>query len=216
MAPVGAIGTDQLNVRHTTLAAWQSATGQDMVSKNVDPGLAAINDVRILQNSPAVDAAQFLPAWVTDDYHGEARRGTADVGADEIVVTTFGAACKNLSNQEPMIETRGACALGSLSFWVDVANVPAAAPGFFILGNSNTTWGSFNLPFDLGGGCNLKVPMIVVLFGAANNAGRIETSLPIPKDPALAGGKLYGQYFVVDNSPSSFGVTTTAGLLMQL
>ena len=88
--------------------------------------------------------------------------------------------------------------------------------GFFVIGHSNTNWGSIPLPFDLGGGCNLKVPMLLVVAGIANAAGRIEMPLPIPGDQALAGARLYGQYLVIDSSPSPFGVTTTAGILMQL
>jgi hypothetical protein len=74
----------------TTLADWQSATGQDATSLSADPlylsptGTAATVDLHLSSSSPANNAGLALAA-VTDDYDGGLRSlTTPDIGADEI------------------------------------------------------------------------------------------------------------------------------------
>ena len=75
----------------TTLAAWQTATGQDATSAVADPlfiaptGDATTVDLHISTNSPANNAG--LAIGVTDDFDGEARNLTTPaIGADEAFV----------------------------------------------------------------------------------------------------------------------------------
>jgi hypothetical protein len=74
-----------------TLAAWQSATGEDAASVNEDPllvnaaGTAATVDLHALPGSPANNRGTPI-AGVTADYDGQARSATVpDIGADEFI-----------------------------------------------------------------------------------------------------------------------------------
>ena len=127
------------------------------------------------------------------------------------------APCKGTGGREPVIGSSGVCAVASTSFAVELSNAPPVTSVFLFVGNRNTKWGGLTLPFDIGGGCNLKVALNLILINATNASGRLTTALPIPNDPALSNGKIYLQYFVVDGgSQSSLGVTTTAGAIMEL
>ncbi|HEX8734050.1 MAG TPA: Calx-beta domain-containing protein [Pyrinomonadaceae bacterium] len=73
-----------------TLAAWRTATGQDLNSIHADPlpvnpnGTAATVDLHLQAGSPAID--QATNAGVTNDFDGETRPGANalfDIGADE-------------------------------------------------------------------------------------------------------------------------------------
>ena len=69
----------------TTLAAWQTATGQDAASISADPVFVSSTDLHIslCVTSPVNDAGVAIGA-VTTDYDGQARSGsTPDIGADE-------------------------------------------------------------------------------------------------------------------------------------
>jgi hypothetical protein len=81
----------------TTLALWQSATGQDVTSAMVNPlfinptGDAATFDLHLQASNPAegggtplIDALTQVPASVTDDFDGQLRSTLtpADIGAD--------------------------------------------------------------------------------------------------------------------------------------
>lgn len=79
---------------YTSLAAYQSATGQDAHALYADPAFdnAAAYDLHIGSSSPAFNAGDpaFSPASGETDMDGEARvlNGTVDIGADEHNVMT--------------------------------------------------------------------------------------------------------------------------------
>jgi hypothetical protein len=60
-----------------------------------------------------------------------------------------------------------------------------------IVGDSTVSWSGVPLPLDLAPygapGCSLHVSVALLTSSATNAAGRSETTLPIPADPALAG-----------------------------
>ncbi len=76
-------------VDQTTLANWQTATGQDANSKSVDPlfanptGNAATVDLHLMAGSPMIAMATPI-AGITNDFDNNTRNPcTPDIGADE-------------------------------------------------------------------------------------------------------------------------------------
>jgi hypothetical protein len=88
----------------TSLAAWQTATGQDAASLNIDPlfiaptGTSATVDLHAAANSPANNAGLVI-ASVTDDFDGSPRSSSApDIGADEILTNNANLASLSLDS----------------------------------------------------------------------------------------------------------------------
>jgi trimeric autotransporter adhesin len=73
-----------------TLAAWQTAVGQDVASINVDPAFLSTTDLHIGSTSPVVDAGANV--GVTNDFDADVRpfNSLYDIGADEYVATCAG------------------------------------------------------------------------------------------------------------------------------
>ncbi len=78
---VGYFGSDQL-----TLADWQTATGFDVNSHNVDPMYASSSDLHICNDT--LKSSGIAHSSVTTDFDGQLRGTTPDVGADEFTVLT--------------------------------------------------------------------------------------------------------------------------------
>jgi hypothetical protein len=216
-APAGAIGIDRNNQRHTTLAAWQAATGQDQNSMMGDPQLlsaAAPVDLRIRETSPAVDAAGFLPAWLTKDHDGENRLAKADIGADEVVVRSYGKSCPGTGNVAPVHASTGYWAFGTTNFSVTLSQAQPAVPALLFFAFSNTTWGPVPLPIALPGGCSALTSMDLN-FGAVTDAqGEASIQLMLPNDPNLTGLSLYTQFLAID-SGATLGFTMSNGLSLN-
>ena len=89
MGTVGSLagtGTDQ-----PTLAAWQTTTGQDANSQNVNPVFASASDLHLVaaaENIPLLDAGTPVP--VTTDYDCAARSTTPDIGLNEFTIPLCG------------------------------------------------------------------------------------------------------------------------------
>ncbi|MDD4215423.1 MAG: hypothetical protein PHR81_11500, partial [Bacteroidales bacterium] len=72
----------------TTLAAWQTATAQDLNSVSANPDFFTDTDLHCF--SLAVNELATPIAAVTDDFDGEPRNGTTpDIGADEFTVIDY-------------------------------------------------------------------------------------------------------------------------------
>ena len=70
-----------------TLADWQSTTGDDAASVNVNPSFVAADDMHlalVVANAPLNNTG--VPVSVTTDYDCEARSSTPDIGADEFAI----------------------------------------------------------------------------------------------------------------------------------
>ena len=78
----GTIG--YLSAAQTTLAAWRTATGKDLLSVSGDPKFVSNTNLHIdsTQVSPVTNAGQYI-ATVTDDIDGNIRYNPPDIGADE-------------------------------------------------------------------------------------------------------------------------------------
>jgi len=80
---VGYLGGDQVN-----LAAWQTATGQDLNSMSADPEFTGLTDLRPASTSPVLAAGTPI-AGITTDYLGVTRSATnPSMGAYEMGVVT--------------------------------------------------------------------------------------------------------------------------------
>jgi hypothetical protein len=83
----GVIGMFNSTIQ-TTLANWQTATGQDANSISADPqyldpnGNASTGDLHIRGTSPCVGAGLTI-AGITDDFDGDPRLDPPAIGADE-------------------------------------------------------------------------------------------------------------------------------------
>ncbi len=67
-----------------SLAAWKTSVGQDVNSIQADPKYISNNDLHIQTSTPSpVDNTGITVASVTDDFDGQTRSITPDIGADE-------------------------------------------------------------------------------------------------------------------------------------
>ena len=87
------------------LSAWQTASGQDASSKQVDPKFTSATDVHLnvsLGPSPVENSGDSIAA-VTDDIDGNTRGAVPELGADEldscfgVICTPFNTACATAS-----------------------------------------------------------------------------------------------------------------------
>lgn len=70
-----------------TLANWQTTTGEDAASINVEPSFAAADDMHmalVVANAPMNNTGTLVS--VTTDYDCESRSSTPDMGADEFAI----------------------------------------------------------------------------------------------------------------------------------
>jgi len=78
------------NGNRTTLADWQSATGQDAHSISANPNYVSSTDLHVSEPSPAGYAGISIPGVLTD-FDGETRKSPiSDIGADEFVYPLAG------------------------------------------------------------------------------------------------------------------------------
>jgi hypothetical protein len=89
-----------------------------------------------------------------------------------------------------------------------------------IVGPSSSDWMGIPLPFDLGlvgmPGCSLLVAPFATIatsvLGSGPVAGVASVPMPVPSDPALAGGHVFFQWIVADPGPSLLPGAMTRGL----
>ena len=230
-APGGNVG--YWDTGYATLTAWLASgaaqynqvTGGEKTSIQADPRVVKATppyDLKILPISPAKDAATRTPTYVKDDFAGNLRDAKPDLGAYEISsFALFGNACAGSGNFTPEIAYTGNPVIGSTNFAVTLSKALGGTGSILALGASNQSWGPLTLPFPLGGGCDLNVSITLVLPNAVGGTGAgngtASQPLPIPNDPALAGGMFYMQWLFVDpQAPSNFGVVVTEGASLTL
>lgn len=223
-APSGEIGRLGASTPgFTTLAAWQTASGQDASSLQADPlfrnGTIAPYDLRPLPGSPAINAAVGTPAYVDHDKDGRLRDATPDIGAYESsCFALYGQGCPGTGGLVPALASSGTFGLGSPNFSVDLSNAPASAPVAVFGGTSRVrTLAGIPLPYALGGGCSVLASPDAIRFMFASGTGTASQLLPIPNNPALAGANLYFQWIVGDpGSGSPTGLTVSQAGAAQL
>ena len=230
-APGGTVG--YWDRGYGTLKAWLASgaagynqvTGGEKSSLQTDPRLVKATapfDLRIRPGSPAKDAATRTPTYVKGDFAGNLRDATPDLGAYELsAFKLFGTACAGSGNVAPEIGYSGTAAIGGTNFAVTLGKALGGAGAIMALGTSSQSWGAITLPFPLGGGCDLNVritlPFPATAGGTGAGNGTASQALPIPNDPALAGGSFYMQWLVLDpQAPSNYGVVVTRGASLTL
>ncbi|MGH7149086.1 MAG: hypothetical protein ACREIU_00235, partial [Planctomycetota bacterium] len=93
-----------------------------------------------------------------------------------------------------------------------------SALAFLALGSSNTTWGGFSLPLDLGifgaAGCSLRASAEFLLGATTNASGKASIAIPVP--PGTPAGVIWCQWAVADaGAPNSLHLAMTkAGKLV--
>lgn len=122
-----------------TLAAWQTATGQDAASVNVDPAFISVTDLHpttLGMNKTGIT----IPA-ITDDYAGTSRTDPPDIGAyqfssNPVVTTTSatGVSCSSVTfngtiNPNNATVTTGFDYGPTLAYGSSVAGVPVTISG---------------------------------------------------------------------------------------
>ncbi len=88
-----------LGAARVTLADWQTATGQDAMSKAVDPGFVSLTDLHITNASLVADMGIPI-VGITTDIDGQMRSAsTPDIGADEVMAAAPLSATSALSRK---------------------------------------------------------------------------------------------------------------------
>jgi hypothetical protein len=132
---IGYIGS----ANQTTLAAWQTGTGQDAASVNVDPTFTSSSDLHT--TAAGLSKAGITISSITDDFAGTLRTSPPDIGAYEFsanpVVTTTaatgiicgGATLNGTINPNNATVTSGFDYGPTVSYGTSVAGVPATVSG---------------------------------------------------------------------------------------
>lgn len=83
---IGRVGSLTAGTQQITLANWQTETGKDLNSVNINPTFVAANDLHLVANSnPGLENAGTPLPLVTSDIDCQTRNTTApDMGADEV------------------------------------------------------------------------------------------------------------------------------------
>lgn len=126
-------------------------------------------------------------------------RGQLDIAT---LPTPFGGACANSNGGRSQIGSSGVPCLGA-TFDVTLSGAPPLVPAVFSLGGSRDTVLGLPLPLDLtlvgaAPGCFLFHDLVVTLALATDATGCARFPLGVPLVPALRGGHLYTQWFMVD------------------
>jgi len=221
--PGGEIGRPAANTPGpTTLAAWQTLTGQDANSIETDPLLVnpfgTTPDLRPMPNSPVAGVAVTTPAFVTDDFAGRLRDSQPDAGAFESTsFALYGQGCAGTNALVPQMGSSGTVALGSTNFAFTLTQARGSTLAVLFGGLSRTQSTAGPLPFALGGGCFILASPEAVVSTVTSPGGAATAPYSIPANPALSGVNLFWQWGVIDpNSGSPFGITVSAGAALQL
>jgi ELWxxDGT repeat protein len=180
-------------------------------------GTVQLGRIGTLAGSGAATLASFTLAgdklvFLADDgILGEELWAFPFGGSQLAFATPYGTGCRGSSNVTPRIAAGGLPRLANSAFTIDLTNARAGATAFVELG-----FQPLGLP--LGSGCTLLLlPSFSLPPIVTDGAGFGRTSLPIPADPALVGGGLYGQYVVVDPGAAFQSlIALTNGLQMTL
>jgi len=197
------------DVRERTGTNWVLRTTANAPPMRTSPLFMFDPDTRQILCYGGIDYTQpspghFSDAWLLGPVH------PADV-------TMFGIGCMG-SGGMPQLTARNLPWLGD-SLQIACGNLPqAGAPVVLVLGNSNQTWGSGRLPYQLGfgqPGCQLLVSLDADLLFAAAGPELI-TWLPIPASLTLAGVDAFEQGFVFDPAANAVGLSVTQGLSVRI
>lgn len=103
------------------------------------------------------------------------------------------------------------------TFQSKLTNLGSSGPGFVMLGDSKSVWGSYALPLDLGfigmTNCSLLANPLLS-FGVGNVGGSASWSLTLPNYQRYAGASLYAQGGGMNGSANPLGIVVSNGLTL--
>lgn len=114
----------------------------------------------------------------------------------------------------PVLANNGTPVLGK-TFSVDLSSARANTAAGFIVGGSNTKWGSVNLPLDLtplnAKGCKLLVAPDLITGVPVGASGTASIKIPIPNQKSLIGVQWHNQFLVLDAKANGLGMAFSNG-----
>ncbi len=130
----------------------------------------------------------------------------------------FGTPCPGSAGTPSLSAVPGQLPWLGENFDIELANLRPLSTVALLLGGSNTLYGVFVLPQNLGwlGAplCDLLVSIDASFFGVMSGRGAFRLAIPLV--PALAGGRVFAQSLVLDTNANRFGATTTQALDLRL
>ena len=141
--------------------------------------------------------------------NGSQTATTGALGRAHMVVLAFGSSTKTA----PVLSATGVPAIAK-TFSVDLSGANGNTAAGLILGASKTSWGAIKLPLSLSGagapGCSLLVSFDTLgTLPVLSGSGSVKFSLP--NDPLLVGAQFHNQFFVLDKSANTLGLSWTNG-----
>lgn len=131
---------------------------------------------------------------------------------------SFGAGCRGAGGIPRLTLARGLPWLGdTLEF--RVTNLPGTGAAALFFGASDSRWGAWRLPFDLGAigmdGCNLFTSVDLAL-PLVRSGGSASVSLGLCNCPELVGLSVYQQAFVQDPAANTLGLVASNGAELRI
>ncbi len=126
--------------------------------------------------------------------------------------TAFGSGCAGSAGTPALAAEPGSLPWIGGTLQVRATNLPTNAlrVPFGILGASNSSWGTFTLPLDLGfagmQGCSLHVSLDVIAPLTAGSGSAL-WSIPIPAETLFVGQRFFQQVLVLDPGANVLGIT---------
>lgn len=117
--------------------------------------------------------------------------------------TAFGASCSGTTglSKHTCSSAKGYPFAGD-TVTATLSSARASTSAVFFIGGSNTTWGAFALPLNLGivgiNNCFLRVSTDLSVNTATNGAGTASVPIPVPNNAALIGKHVYSQFCYID------------------
>ncbi len=137
-----------------------------------------------------------------------------DIAYDAGGVAFYGKGCAGSSSKTPEMVFGGLPYQGNAAFSLRMQNGNPNSLARLVIGFSNTTWSSKNLPLDLGflgaGGCSLLASIDVMLTAGTDSKGEINIPSKVPVDSKLVGITVYAQFAVADKVNPAGLVTSNA------
>ncbi|MBK8980064.1 MAG: hypothetical protein IPM29_29545 [Planctomycetes bacterium] len=140
---------------------------------------------------------------------------------NEAITVQYGTGCAGEGGFVPSATVSGGLPIpGNGAYTFELRNCSSQRPAVFFIGGSNTTWGSFSLPYALGiigaPGCSvLAEPLAsarLMTVGGGPGAGLALFPFPMPANTGYLGAWFYAQWAVLDPNSPNGGLAMSNGL----
>lgn len=109
----------------------------------------------------------------------------------------------------PQLTNTGQPVIGK-SMTVDLDKAPGNVPAVFVIGISNTKWGTINLPWAYAAPCSVLASLDFLVPLTTTATGTASTTLAAPNQIDLVGIVFFNQY-LISNPANAFGVIASNG-----